>query len=1158
LVKLFRSILRNSSSFRLALPAFICLELIGFLIIYTDYTRRVSRLERTEIQNLRNQYFATLNSFSLLTNTIFQEVIDRPEVLALLKEANSSNNSQILSINRGKLFAKLGDTYQRLLDKGFRQFQFHLPNGISFLRFHMPSKFGDNLFETRASLRIVNTKKTRVEGFEVGRVHSGFRFVFPLTYEGLHLGSAELGVSFDALRDSLEKLYAPQVFALMIKKEKIQYTVFSEEKEKYRLTELSDDYVYESINGDSFLRDKDSRLDDLLRILIIGQVNKAARPQFDRGEPFCIEVSVEGKDYVVTFLPISSIGGSHSGYLFSLVEDSSFSSRWNDFLIKFGGFTACLAVFFALILVSERSRKKLADQNRQIEAQSLRLQNITSNMGDALYVIDRSGLITFVNPAAETLLGSSAIVLLGQPAESFFRFELNLDAGPEIVQDPPLRAIKTGEKVSEESNLRILATDTLVQVSFSSAPIVESGIVTGAVTVVEDISEKKKTEIELKRSEIRLRSVVDNAMDGIITVDMSGNVETFNPAAVEMFGFSNEEIAGKSASTLMPEPYASGFDSFVKKALRQHSEKPFSQKTEVVAKRKNSSTFPVELSISEIRMGAQKMLLGIVRDISDRKRFEQELIDARERAEQASKAKSEFLANMSHEIRTPMNGILGMTQLALDTDLNQEQRDYLNTVKSSSDLLLKLINDILDFSKIEAGKMEIDVVDFKLRDTLADTIRGLAVHADEKGLELLFQVDEDIPDNLIGDPIRLRQIIFNLVGNAIKFTPKGEIIVSASAWSEDDPYVKVHFCVSDTGIGVTKEQMEKIFKPFDQADTSTTRRYGGTGLGLSISTRLVELMHGKIWAESELGQGSKFHFTVQFAKQTDSLASIELASPQALQGVRALVVDDNLTNRRILLGQLSNWGMLVTLAESAKEAIDIMIKFHSQNNHFRIALIDCMMPEMDGFQLASEIKGSPDLKDVSLVMLTSAIQVGSAARRKEFGLEACLVKPVKQSELLTCLLTILGESRQPVSPGLEDQKQAIQVSEHRNANILLAEDNVINRTLAVRILEKGGHRVTCAENGVEVLKLMADETFDMILMDISMPEMDGFEATRRIRDAEKKDGNHIPIIAMTAHALSDDRGKCLAAGMDDYISKPVNIKELREKIDSYLGSRKEF
>ncbi|MFH0957724.1 MAG: PAS domain S-box protein, partial [Pseudomonadota bacterium] len=846
--------------------------------------------------------------------------------MLILKEAYSSNNSQILAKNRGKLFAKLSDTYQRLVDKGFRQFHFHLPNGLSFLRFHMPSKFGDSLFETRSSIKIVNTQKNRVEGFEVGPGHSGFRFVFPLTYEGLHLGSAELGVSFDALRDSLEKLYTPQTFALMIKKEKIQQTVFSEEKGKYRLTELSDEYVYESIDGDSLLGSRKLGLNDLMRMLIVGQVNKVARPQIDRGDPFCIQVSVEGKDYVVTFLPIMSIGGSHSGYLFSLVEDSSFSTRLNDFLLKFGGFTVCLSVFFALIFVSENSRKKLAEQNRQIEEQSFRLQNITSNMGEALYVIDLSGLITFANPAAETLLGSLAKELLGQPANLFFRFESSLNSEGGVFPDPALKAIESGAKVSDESNLRILATDTVVQVSFSAAPIMESGTVTGAVTVVEDITDKKKIEIELKRSEIRLRSVVDNALDGIITVDMSGKIETFNPAAEFMFGFSHDELVGKSAGALMPEPYASGFDSFVKKALLQRFERPFSQKTEVIGKKKDSSTFPVELSISEIRLGTQRMLLGIVRDISDRKKFEQELIDARERAEQASRAKSEFLANMSHEIRTPMNGILGMTQLALDTDLTHEQRDYLNTVKSSSDLLLRLINDILDFSKIEAGKMEIDFVDFKLRDTMADTIRGLAVQADEKGLELLFQVDEGVPDNLIGDPIRLRQVIFNLVGNAIKFTLKGEIVVSASLQSQDDSFVIIHFCVSDTGIGITKEQMEKIFRPFDQADTSTTRRYGGTGLGLSISTRLLELMHGKIWVDSELGQGSRFHFTVQFSQQTHATASIELATPEALQGVRTLVVDDNLTNRRILLGQLSNWGMLVTLAGGGREALEIMKK----------------------------------------------------------------------------------------------------------------------------------------------------------------------------------------------------------------------------------------
>jgi PAS domain S-box-containing protein len=776
-------------------------------------------------------------------------------------------------------------------------------------------------------------------------------------------------------------------------------------------------------------------------------------------------------------------------------------------------------------------------------------------MAEALYVVDRSGVITFLNPAAENLMASPASQMLGQKLDTFVQIQHDQDGSLVIEQDTALEAMEKGIKVSEEANMKIRGAGQAFQVFLTSAPIVEHGAITGAVTVIEDVTERKKTEMELRRSEIRLRSVVHNALDAIITVDAQGRIETFNPSAESVFGFSQDEVFGQNARILMPEPYASGFDEFVTKALLHDAPKPFSQKTEIIARHKDGSTFPVELSISEIRLGATKMLLGIIRDISERKRFEMELISARERAEQASKAKSEFLANMSHEIRTPMNGIIGMTQLALETDLTPEQRDYLSTVKSSSELLLKLINDILDFSKIEAGKLEIDRVDFEFRDTLADTMRALALQAEEKGLELLFQVADDVPDKLYGDPARIRQIIVNLVGNAIKFTESGEIVARADLWNTEGNRATIHFCVLDTGIGISQEKIQKIFQPFDQADTSTTRRYGGTGLGLSISSRLVEIMDGQIWVDSKLGQGSKFHFTIQLDVSRTEIQAIRPAPIEALEGVRVLIVDDNLTNRKILDGQLLNWGMSAALAQSGVDAMEIMKTFASKETPFAVALIDCMMPEMDGFQLASIIKNSPELNKTKLVMLSSAAQVGDAEERKRFGLEAWLVKPVKQSELLTCLLTILGDTYEPKSAALpKDQKKTASSIHHKKAKILLAEDNAINRTFAIRLLEKAGHTVVCAENGQEVLNLMETEKFDLILMDVSMPEMDGYEATRRIRSAEKETSSHIPIIAMTAHALMEDRGRCLEAGMDDYISKPVNTKELFQKIDIYVSA----
>ncbi len=1146
---------KNLVSTRFIAPLFILLEIVGLLLIYRDYDNRISNFKSSRIQFLQNQYHATLKSYSLLTNTIFEEVLDQPDILSLVKRADDAKNEQAKAIVRGQLFAKLNDTYQRLADKDFRQLHFHLPNGESLIRFHMPSKFGDNLFKTRPSIKFVNTAKVKVEGFEEGPGGPGFRYVFPLNFQGTHIGSVELGVSFEALRSSMEKLYAPETFSFLIKKQIVDQTLFPDEAKKYSVSELSKDYVHGPEDSKSVPFSKLLGLSHDAASKLINQIRRPAGSIIAQGKSFCVGITANDQDYVVTFLPVFNIGGKQAAYIFSIIRDPSFASRWRDLILKWLAFSLFLLAFFALVFVSERSREKLAEQNRQIEKQTYRLQNITDNMAEALYVVDRAGVITFLNPAAENLMASPASQMLGQKLDIFVQIQHDQDGSLVIDQDTALEAMEKGIKVSEEANMKILGASQAFQVFLTSAPIVEHGAITGAVTVIEDVTERKKTEMELRRSEIRLRSVVHNALDAIITVDAQGRIDTFNPSAESVFGFSRDEVFGQNARILMPEPYASSFEEFVTKALLLDAPKPFSQKTEIIARHKDGSTFPVDLSISEIRLGATKMLLGIIRDISERKRFERELISARERAEQASKAKSEFLANMSHEIRTPMNGIIGMTQLALETNLTPEQRDYLSTVKSSSELLLKLINDILDFSKIEAGKLEIDRVDFEFRDTLADTMRALALQAEEKGLELLFQVAEDVPDNLYGDPARIRQIIVNLVGNAIKFTESGEIVARAELWNTEGNRATIHFCISDTGIGISQEKIQKIFQPFDQADTSTTRRYGGTGLGLSISSRLVEIMDGQIWVDSKLGQGSKFHFTIRLDVSRAEIQGKHPAPIEALEEVRVLIVDDNLTNRKILDGQLSNWGMSAALAQSGVDAIAIMKTFASKQTPFAVALIDCMMPEMDGFQLASIIKNSPELNKTKLVMLSSAAQVGDAEERKRFGLEAWLVKPVKQSELLTCLLTILGDTYEPKSAALqEDQKEIASSVHHKKAKILLAEDNVINRTFAIRLLEKAGHTVVCVENGQEVLDLIETEKFDLILMDVSMPEMDGYEATRRIRSAEKETSRHVPIIAMTAHALMEDRGRCLEAGMDDYISKPVNTKELFQKIDIYASA----
>ncbi len=693
-----------------------------------------------------------------------------------------------------------------------------------------------------------------------------------------------------------------------------------------------------------------------------------------------------------------------------------------------------------------------------------------------------------------------------------------------------------------------------------------TGNLVGIQAIFSDVTDKKRAEIELNQTRARLQAVLDAATQvSIIATDVNGVIDVFNAGAELMLGYTAEEMVGRQTPQIIhleSEVVArgqeltkelgrpiEGFRVFVENASRGQTEE-----REWTYVRKDGSRLPVNLLVTarRDRDGHVIGFLGIATDISARKRAAADILKAKEAAEAANRAKSDFLANMSHEIRTPMNAIIGMTELVLDTELNPTQRDYLAMVNESGESLLAVINDILDFSKIEAGKLGLERTPFNIREVLGDTLKSLSLRAHRKRLELVCHIAPDVPFAIEGDPHRLRQMVINLVGNAIKFTEAGEVVLDVAVERTEETGPMLHFGVADTGVGIPQEKMDSIFEAFEQADTSTTRRYGGTGLGLAIVSRLVDLMEGNIWVESEVGRGSVFHFTARFgAASADLLPNISEIHPPVLRGLRVLVVDDNATSRRILTEMLTNWGMQPRAVPNVSEGIAELERSFLLGAPYAMILTDSNMPGQDGFELARQIQRRKELCGSMIMMLTSADRNDDQSRCQELNISAYLIKPVKQSELLDAIVQAVGTTTSlagsAVAPSAPQRTAALSKS------ILLAEDSLINQKLAIGLLQRWGHRVTVANNGVEAVRLSAEQAFDLVLMDVQMPELDGLDATRQIRQREGPNGGHLPIIAMTAHAMKGDRELCLAAGMDGYLMKPIRAEQLFRQIEDVSG-----
>jgi PAS domain S-box-containing protein len=651
--------------------------------------------------------------------------------------------------------------------------------------------------------------------------------------------------------------------------------------------------------------------------------------------------------------------------------------------------------------------------------------------------------------------------------------------------------------------------------------------------------------VDLGRALEEGRDLLESAPDAILITDASGRIVRLNAQAEAMFGYDRGELLGEPVEALLPERFRARHAGHHAKFHTNPRPRPMGSGLDLYGRRKGGDEFPVDITLSPMR-AADGLVIGIIRDVTGRKRAEEELQRAKEAAEAASRAKSEFLANVSHEIRTPMNGILGMTELALETELTAEQGDYLGTVKASAEALLLVINDLLDLSKIEAGKLDLEPVAFDLDEDLAGTLEALALAAHQKGLELACRIAPGVPDNLVGDPIRLRQVVTNLVGNAIKFTERGEVVLSAGVESgrTSAGEVHLHFRVLDTGIGIPAADRGRIFEAFAQADASLTRHHEGTGLGLALSSRLVAMMGGRIWVESELGRGSTFHFTARFGLAE---AGPREDVPPAIRGMPVLVVDDNGTSRLILRDLLAGWEMRPTMVEGGLEALDALRRAAEGGEPFGLVLVDSSMPSMDGYELAERIARRPDDAGPPIVLMIPKGQWAEVARLGEKGIAATTTKPIRRSGLREAIGAALAPSPRPdgAAPPVSREPRG----GRRALDILLAEDDAVNRKLVGTKLRKEGHRVVTAGNGREALAALDLRTFDAILMDVQMPEMSGLEATAAIRSREEGTGRHVPIIAMTAHAMRGDRELCLAAGLDGYLTKPIRFPALMRAIE---------
>ena len=1004
----FKAISPSRLSRRWALAAFLVLPIIGTWLLHSSQQQKQALHEEEHTRALATTYQASLQTYGKATTILFSERIKQQEILDQMAAASSTHGDAQIPY-RARLYRLLSPTYRNLRELGIRQLHFQTTDGNSFLRFHEPQKYGDNLLGIRPSIKQVLETGKAVQGFEAGRVKSGFRFVHPL-FDGERLvGSVETSISFLAIRDAMHQLQPTHEFHFVLAKAQTLPILFESERWLYGESAIHPDFLIE----DPQVTLPDSPAPPSAQASAINRelsASKKVRQGMSEFLAFSRTLSLNGKPWIVSLLPIEDVSGNPSAYILSYTPAPFIEVLRKEFWTQFGLMMVTLSILLILLIRLLKSRERLIQEQRNLVA-------VTETMGDGLYVLDENGKVILVNAAALKLLGFTREALVGKVGHYLFHRHGIDGCGP-LPDCPIYQAVRSGRHFFGEERFS-RADGSSIAVEVSSTPLYDGQRIVGSVTAFRNITQRKEDELQLRQA-----------------------------------------------------------------------------------------------------MAA---------------------------AEAANEAKSLFVANMSHEIRTPMNGILGLTALTLDTELDATQRQYLELVRQSAESLMLILNDVLDFSKMEAGRMTLESTPFSLRQLSLGTARVLAARAAEKGLEILIDIEPDIPDSLIGDPGRLRQVLLNLIGNAVKFTEQGEVMLRISRAASSGENCRLRLAVIDTGIGIAHDKQAEIFEAFGQADASVTRRFGGTGLGLTISREIVHLMGGELAVDSNPDKGSNFHFELELPLAADSVDN-RFAPPAAGEGLWLLAIH-NARLRKLLAAGLRRWGRQVQLCASNSELRQHLLQQQEQPEDKRFAVLVAEQEWLPAsFAEMALYRGG--LRSGAVVIALTPMNMVSQTGARSFA-SRDLPKPLLAEELLAAEQEVRETARRPDRRRASDnEKHETEAPAITALHILLVEDNPINQRLACALLEKQGHQIRVAGHGQEALELLAAGNVDLVLMDVQMPVMDGLEASRQWRAREAAEGREpLPIIAMTANAMAGDRDACLGAGMNGYVSKPIDIKMLQAEIE---------